>query len=194
MNNQKGFSKIAAIAIIAIVIAIAGWWFYRRPYTNIFPIGLITPPASYTPNPAAGWQTYRNQEAGFEIKYPDSWFLKKDISDQSVMVLIASDDRQYRTPGESIATIDISVIRSERVGTSYFSDSNDDVASTSEVVIDGVTGKKNTHNLGDYYSLVITNKGLTYDFYVEPKRLVQGKTTDYSNTINQILATFKFIK
>lgn len=181
--NKNGFSKIAVFIIVAIIVTATGWWFFRKPHMNISPA-----------NPTATWQTYHNNEAKFEIKYPSNWFLKKDISDQLVMILIASDDREYRVPGETIAVIDLSVVRSERVGVSYFSGSNDDVASTNKFIIDGITGTKNTHKSGDYYSLIVVNKELTYDFYVQPKRFVQGKTTDYSSTVTQILSTFKFIK
>ena len=61
--SQKGFSKVFIIIILAAIIAFAGVLVYQRNQ----PPQEQAQPADET----ADWQTYRNEEYGFEVKYPN---------------------------------------------------------------------------------------------------------------------------
>jgi len=72
-------SKIAIIIILVLAILIVGgvWWWTQKS-TPEAPKTIGTPPVDET----AGWQTYKNEKYGFEIKYPnDASYSVQDIGD-----------------------------------------------------------------------------------------------------------------
>ena len=78
-KNLKGFVEI----LIVVLLAVVGIWI-----VGSFIVGpsfvIPTPTTESTPNPTENlprdedlriWKTYRNEEYGFETKYPPSWFI-----------------------------------------------------------------------------------------------------------------------
>ena len=56
--NQKGISSILIILIIVgVLIVVGGIYWWQKSKTN-------------SADETADWQTYRNDEYGFEVKYP----------------------------------------------------------------------------------------------------------------------------
>ena len=74
--------KIALIALGAVLLTVGGILLLQ----NIQPAPSPTPIAQQTPPPTpqqevldtTDWQTYRNDEFGFEVKYPSDWFAYDD--------------------------------------------------------------------------------------------------------------------
>jgi len=74
--SQKGFIKILIIAIVVIIIGAIGYFtLVKKPPTipseeqkTYIPSEEEITPADETPD----WQTYRNEEYGFEVKYPNT--------------------------------------------------------------------------------------------------------------------------
>ena len=74
MSNQA-FSKIWIMIIIVILLAGGIWvWHYLGA-----PKEEVKVPEEIVPkNETANWKTYRNEEYGFEVKYPQDWLVRED--------------------------------------------------------------------------------------------------------------------
>jgi len=73
--NQKGIAPIAIILIIIGVLVVAGGLYYYQTQTEP---DIIQPSPTPSPQPTtqdetADWKTYRNDEYGFEFKYPGEY-------------------------------------------------------------------------------------------------------------------------
>lgn len=73
MKTQRGFSTTIVAIVIALVVGGVVYWANVRNKEPFSP----QPPSVQTPPPASAsettnWQTYRNEEYGFEFRYPPS--------------------------------------------------------------------------------------------------------------------------
>ena len=65
MFKNKGFSAVALIIILAVLIG-GGYAVWKKP--------VATPPSALPEGEGIeNWKTYRNEEYGFEFKYPPEW-------------------------------------------------------------------------------------------------------------------------
>lgn len=82
------FPQVAVFGVLILVVAAgigAVVWFNQEP-TQPTPIPSPTPTPSLTPTPSpipiveipADWKTYRNEEFGFEVRYPADWKFEQD--------------------------------------------------------------------------------------------------------------------
>ncbi len=77
MLNQKGFSPILIVIIVALVI-IGGYLYFNKLSSKNTPSSSqITPVSTVTPKPAADWKTYMNTKYNFSIDYPDNWSFRE---------------------------------------------------------------------------------------------------------------------
>jgi hypothetical protein len=77
--NKKIPSTIG-IGIILIIAIIIGLFFWIQSQSKIGPTGMPVQDEINTEQEinTANWQTYQNEEYGFEIKYPKDWKLEKN--------------------------------------------------------------------------------------------------------------------
>lgn len=73
--NQKGFTNIVLIVVIAILVGAGGYFAFVKKSEPVSQQQLS--PA--TVNETAGWKTYKNDTYNFEVKYPENVTLKKDM-------------------------------------------------------------------------------------------------------------------
>ncbi|MCK5466522.1 hypothetical protein KAI56_03445 [Candidatus Parcubacteria bacterium] len=128
-------------------------------------------------------QTYRNEEFGFEVKYPKDFTKQETVSDNSMLYL-------KRAENGSNIFMNINIKRNYQVN--YFE--------AEEIKIGDRIGYKYFYQEGVGYSGVVLIQldqdalELTYDFigYYKDKKI--SKEAFVENNFNQILSTFKFIK
>ncbi len=127
--------KSLAIIFITISVAVAGYFagaYYASKLQN-FPLWPFEAPAepvpSFTPRPRplinsgqldiSSWQTYHNEEYGFEVKYPSDWGFSKQESfnepafvisrDESRLAILPKAGMDYGPPFEDPVVSEITV-------------------------------------------------------------------------------------
>lgn len=78
-NNQKGFSLIEAILLVAIVvlIGVVGWLVYKDHHKTTAKSAAITKQSA---KPYAGWASYTTSYYKVSLKYPATWKLDTSAS------------------------------------------------------------------------------------------------------------------
>jgi len=138
-------------------------------------------------NDTSDWQTYRNEEFGFEFKYPKGFINQETPSDNNLLYLRKTENgsdvftnlrlRKNYQINEIISTVEMEEIKvGDRLGYKYFYQEG--------VGYSGVVLVQLSQNAIE----------LTYDFIGSNKNNKISKEAFVENNINQILSTFKFIE
>ncbi len=79
MNKKQGFSSILGIIIVLIIVAGGIYWFSQDQSATPAPADSVTLDTSE-------WQTYRNEEYGFEFEYPQTYTVKVEDNNKNTIV------------------------------------------------------------------------------------------------------------
>lgn len=198
MPNQKGFSKVAVIIIVLILIG-GAYFVFSKKDKNI-PAQNIENQNSQSSQSVDGnlsmsdWKTYRNEKYGLEFKYPNEWLIAQESNTNNIFVRLSKDgENSFSLNIGPITDIDGKKITLDEFLSFYNKNYKDTELKQ---------GIKNINDIQMVYfdnSLVgleknkfvryITERGgLKYDFDL--------KYTDKNNVIyfEKIISTFKFIK
>jgi hypothetical protein len=96
MNPQKPFcSVVFLITSFIILLAFSAWfWVYATPKQDQYQIPLENINIATSTDEIAGWETYKNEEYGFEIKYPsDMNIVERSIDDSNYHVTFDSKSK-----------------------------------------------------------------------------------------------------
>ena len=215
-NQQKGFIEIVLIGVIVVLLAIGGYFAFRKnsapvveqPTPNPAPIVTQTNTPVTTPATAdetANWKTYTNSQYGFELKYPSTW-LSKVLNGNTFFNL--PDDKVENGKGgvESSIHDDVSVSVDNSKKYNSLSDLEDSLSLKSDPnwndssISQKMIGNNNFLVYGwmhqgqgvDYFTLVNGNS-LEIRFEMDDTILAVEQSKNYSDFL-EFLTTLKFTK
>ncbi|PJB83519.1 MAG: hypothetical protein CO088_01275 [Candidatus Yonathbacteria bacterium CG_4_9_14_0_8_um_filter_46_47] len=204
--NQKGFANIILVVVIVILVGAIGYFVFIKKSEPIAQQSTSTPtqtktplpptstptktPAYSTPAPkdeTANWKSYRNDQYGFELKYPEDW--------RTAQCGIDCQGFGPQSVREDIA-VGINVLNSKldtaKKSLPVLSNSYNKIIKEETVIVEGTQWTKLTIKqdiAGEIFiEHLIEKSGKTYDLGVGTDEL------NIVNIYNQILSTFRFTK
>ena len=171
--NRKIPTLLAILIIFVVIAAIVGiifWLFPDYPENEV-----VYPQAENVQEETADWQTYRNEEMGFEIKYPSNWGYSAGPLPEVFL---------FGITGSSDYDVNIWVKSSSQLNEFYGSKKAE--MCTENFLVD----KKAYKCEGDNYIYIeAENSGKFYFLSVKGDR-----SSDKFTIFNQMLSTFRFIE
>lgn len=193
-SPKPKLSLILLIAIIVVLLLGGGCYFLSGKgklitQPTILPTKAIMQTLTPSPNPILNWKTYRNEELGFLIKYPNKYSPKPRTN--GVSFLLPYEDKEV----EKI------IIEKNFAGGWGCTQT----VSSEEIVIDGNKGKLEIHatatpdedcskidpNGSRSSTVVISYKGVAWFFLYQIEKLQE---TEEIAEFKNILSTFKFLE
>ena len=153
-------------------------------------------PIDETKDEIADWQTYRNEEYGFEVKYPENWSVVIRGNYQVHFLDIENlGFDTYSEPGEGNIFITMDKLQDNQdLPSQYYSKSTIIIDGNSAVRYEGIKGGHDQLNPSIIYTsiyLIKNDKKIKFNF----SNRVSDKNDDkYITIFNQILSSFKFIE
>jgi hypothetical protein len=206
--QNKAFSKIL-IVIILIVLIGGGFLVYKFWW---LPKEKAKVPAGTTTDETANWKTYRNDQYGFEIKYPQDWELyhfeqPKDVQETTKRIGGVIDSIEFSPKGKTynvetaygISPIGIYVNINENLN-KYLKDEK--FPETEKISINGTaaTEVKGVKNDAFWHSIFIERPDISgyiriadniYDIE-RAGNVSSQEANELHKVFKQMLSTFKF--
>lgn len=186
MTNRNTITIIFTLVIIAILGGAGFYYFSTQKATEKSPAASsenTLSPTQSTTTPET--KTYRNEEWGFEFRYPEGWTLRENVAGYSPFskfdLIGVPFDKEYLLYHPTPPFL-INIIIPD-FAERQFSDLKNIV---SKIVIGGASGLKYEYTEQVSHISIILPLG--------EYRMILGTTKEYEDIFNQILASFKFLK
>ncbi len=195
MPQQIRFSIWFSVILLAAFAV--GYWTWTESLSDQYTVQNSPPPPLFAKEGKGelqGWQIYRNEEYGFEVKYPESWFEK---SGDAVRFSNVADhqnltEENLREVSSFTIIFHADANESRLLISQWFSETfnlvKDDILSQSEVVLSGQ----------QVLRIEVSEVGRKVHYYI-PKEIhileivFNLDQSKFIKTYNQILSTFRFI-
>ncbi len=173
------------VGIVAIVVSVGGIFLLRE----MTPAPIEQPMVAEEEIDTSNWQTYHNDEFGFEVKYPNDW----EFEETEDGVKFRHSEKEYGFEGSplgalvwiSVQTIPQEHDSLESYAQGLFRPNYQD--EMTELTLDGVKAVE----LSDYLrtETVLFSHGKLYTFY-----MANAGYPEISAAYDQILSTFRFVE
>lgn len=186
---MKHWKIISLLIVVGLIIGGVFAYIYfsksQNPMTNVQSNSNIQNPNTET----ADWKTYRNNEYGFEFKYPKEWAIAEERGEDYFLVLIGKQE-----PIEVSGIFAFSVRqKTEEEYLNSLKSARFYITSKSNTVVDNKNAIFYTLKRTDaplemqWRSIVIAKYNAIVEFSM-------GATEEHDNIFYQTLSTFKFTK
>ncbi|MEK7552835.1 MAG: hypothetical protein AAB505_01880 [Patescibacteria group bacterium] len=183
-NKNRGFSSIILIIIVILVLG-GGYWLWQNQ--------LGSPTSKLVPD---DWQTYRNEEYGFEFGYPSNWTIEipgegDRFYEESGFFFIGLDRQNRQTNSVGAPILGLAIHGNEKDLDSFFV-FNDLKGEKKDVIISGVSARQNL-SIGQNgkpaisVGFIVNKNGFLLSSF-------DSEGDETVNLANQILSTFRFTK
>jgi len=199
LTQGKTNWKFVAIVVVLAVIVGGGilFWIKRTEIPSVeFPE--IKKPEKIVEDETASWKTYRNEEYGYEIRYPSEWII---IKEDPKFVVFADEEETKIQKEKQAGEI--------RCSAGVWLYDNDEGLSLYDWVVNK-WGEPEKRYLGKISKVEINNlEGIKYEFesmgletnvlFSKNNKVIDIQTTfdgctDLQTIFNQMLSTFRFIE
>ncbi len=187
------------IAIIAVVVSVGGILLLRtmEPASSPAPVVQQTPPPAPQPQvlDTSGWQTYRSDEFGFEVKYPSEWNAKTlslDKERRETTAAIFYFPSQFPSFAQANEGFSLNIFYSEK-------------SAEAETDVQKIRNNAKSFFLSDIIQCVeqknpqVSENYLSLDCYAKGNKGIaifsvgiEDLDKKYSKPVKQILSTFRF--
>ena len=147
------------------------------------------------------WQTYRNDEYGFEFKYPSNWTMSFPNVPGRLFSLVPpmSEDNKYKNKyGEASIQIDIDLVSEGMSIEEYFKKALENIKPEYRDGIDSLLFDCSNLNLlnmaAQKCSYTLSYFGEKAVIFIKDHHIWQISYSTDDDIFNQILSTFRFIK
>jgi hypothetical protein len=201
-QGKTNWKFLLIVIILAILVGGGALWYTRRPESSYQPVEI-------TKSETADWKTYRNEEYGFEIKYP-------------VIAVVIKNHRQYPSDSNYLLGLDIESLHPtfspqlEIIGKDYLEDcfysylnksvKKEKVIINNEEFCLNVDEDEGPGFKDKYYSYAIKSKKVNKFIVFQFTEFIRSSSVypDYErekldeenamNSFKQVLSTFRFLE